>query len=179
MIRPDRDFAASLPADTALPVSISRPSDSDRRYVLGSWSEAWKLVPPNADQSWFFYKRERVPLLRAVLERPDTELLGAYSGGNIVGWLALCRMRRVDIVHWVHTRFRVGHDGDKLRKRRVMAQLFDAAELKPHLAYTFRGPRPRHPHPGESRERSDEMVSSWLVDRGHHVAYIPYQEWSK
>lgn len=169
------------PADTETPLGLSiRPTaDEDNGYILGSWSEAYKLSPANRGRSWINYKRDVLPGLRECLMRPDTTIVGAYMGPSIVGWIAFCRGKRVDVVHWVHTRFRVGADGERLRRRGIMATLWDACELSQRIGYTHLGGRPRHPGAGESTRRSDEWVCDWLRERAVVVTHIAYEEWKR
>lgn len=176
----DRALAAAAAQDgLALVIRPVRPEDLG--YVLGSWKEAHKRAPKLVNMAWSTFNERVKPQLRACLERPDTELTGAYLDGMIVGWLACSRGRRVDVVHWVHTRFQLPHyDGrvEEFRRRGIMRALFDAAHLQPRLAYTFRGPIPKH-RAGAKPQSSDEWIVRWLGRRGHAVTYVLYKEWSE
>lgn len=143
-----------------------RDDPTEMGYVLGSWSEGHKVSTRRLDDMrWPDYKRTERPRLQAVLDRDDTRLLVADHEGLIAGWLALVHGRRVDTVHWAHTRWRIG-SGEHLRRRGVMRALVDAAGLKSKLVYTHRGAR-----------RSDEWIVPWLARRGVTAAYVPLKEW--
>ena len=148
-------------------------------YLRGSWAEAYKMAPKMGKLPWSAYKRIVVPELERVLSAPDTELYIADMRGSIVGWLALARGVRVDTIHWLHTRYRIGADGELLRRRGVMTQLLTAANTKRRIAYTFRGPEPRGRDRHVSRLTTDERIVRWLATRGESAAFVPYQEWAR
>lgn len=152
-------------------------ADDAQGYIRGSWAEGYKLAPRMARLPWPVYKRTVAPALAAVLERPDTELLIAERAGSIVGWIALSRGPRVDTVHWVHTRFRVGAEGELLRRRGIMTALFDAADLHRRIAYTFRGPEPRGRDRHTNRLTADERIARWLASRGVTAAFVDIKDW--
>jgi hypothetical protein len=154
-------------------------AEDDRGYVRGSWAEGYKNAPKMARLPWAAYKRIVVPELEAALARPDTEIHIAEHGDDIVGWIALSRGARVDTVHWVHTRFRIGQTGVPLRHRGVMSSLFAAAELRKRIVYTFRGPTPRGRDRRVSRETGDERVVRWLATRGYTAAFVDFSEWAR
>jgi hypothetical protein len=156
-------------------VTIGPVVDDERAYCAGSWAESYKLSPGHQQLPWGAYKRVVVPELKQVLDSPATSILAARSGGQIVGWLALSRGRRIHACHWVHTRFRVGQDGEQLRRRGVMTALFEAAQLGHRFIYTHRGPVPRH---GADRSTtSDEWIAKALAERGVFATFVHYQEW--
>lgn len=160
-----------------LVVTCERPrTEDDHAYIRSSWAESHKLSPANAILSWRVYKKLVKPELQAVLDRADTQLIAAYHAGTIVGWIAFVPGRRVSTVHWVHTRWRIG-EGEPLRKRGVMAELFSAAPLGSRIVYTFRGPLPAHRKHG--KQTSDEWIVPWLARRGVTAAYLPLDEWAK
>lgn len=176
-------LAAPTPREP-LPISIRRPAREDLAYIRGTFHEGHKGSPDTAGMTWRYFKRFIEPGLDAVLQRKDTELVAAYSdvAPIIVGWLAFHRGRRVDTVHWAHTRYRISlphnqrHplDGEKLRRRRVLTQLLDAAQLKDRIAYTHKGAYAKHDHDGVTM---DERLLPWLHARGQHAAYVPMEEW--
>lgn len=135
-------------------------------YIRGSLAEGVKESSSRLHKlPWTTYKDLWRPKLDALLERADTQLIVADLGGVVAGWLAFSPGRRVDTVHWTHTRWRVGK-GETLRKRGVMRQLVDAAQLKPRIVYTLRGAR-----------RSHEWIVPWLAGRGVTAAYEPLKDW--
>lgn len=164
--------AAPPVALPALAVTIAPATESDLPYCLGSWSESHKLTPGHQRMPWGLYKQHAVPELRSKLAA--STVLVAHAGGELVGWLAMSRGRRVHACHWVHTRYRVGQDGEPLRRRGVMTALLAAADLGSRFIYTHRGPLPRH---GKGKTTSDEWITRKLAERGVFATFVPYQEW--
>ena len=137
-----------------------RDDPGEMAYLRSSFCEGYKASSNRLHKlTWPAFKRSERPKLDAVLARDDTQLLVADLEGLVAGWLAWSPGRRVDTVHWTHTRHEV-------RKRRVMCSVIDAAGLKNRLVYTHRGAR-----------RSDEWIVPWLASRGVHAAYLPLKEW--
>lgn len=176
-----RDWPCSWPplasdaAPLAAELELRPPRLADMPWLRNSFAEGHKDAPGVSGMSWRHYKLWIVPQLRAALASAD--LIAAYLGPDIVGWIALNRGRRADTVHWIHTRWRVGIDGEVLRRRGIATALLDAAQLKQHLAYTFRGAQPKHrEHAGAPM---DERLLPWLRARGHHAAYLPWEEWNQ
>lgn len=149
------------------PYVVVRPARTDElAYCRGSFAEGFKLSA-NAlgKMPWTAYKRDVRPRLTACLAA--AELLVADLDGDIAGWIALTRGRRVDTVHWIATRLRIGVDGPSLRRHGIARRLVDAAQLKDRIVYTHRGPK-----------RSDVWISQWLGRRGAiSVVYEPYESW--
>ena len=178
--------AAAAPAPTVEPLAIDirRPRREDLAYIRGTFHEGHKNSPDTAGMTWRHYKRFVEPALDGALQRPDTELLAAYTpiAPIIVGWIAFHRGRRVDTVHWVHARYRITlphnerhpMDGEVLRRRRIMTQLFDVAQLRDRIAYTHKGAYAKHDHDGQTM---DERLLPWLARRGQHAAFVPMEEW--
>lgn len=163
------DLAPPVPLRVAIrPVGLD-----DMAYVRNSFAEGHKNAPGDCSMTWRYYKRYVVPELNAALA--GSELLGAYRiDGVILGWLSICRGKRVDTVHWVHTRHSVGGELETYRRRGVMTALFDAARLGDRIAYTFRGAYPLH----RSGVTMDERLMPWLAARGQHAAFVPWEEWN-
>lgn len=137
-----------------------RDDPGEMAYLRASFGEGYKESSNRLHKlPWTDFKRLERPKLDAVLARGDTHLLVADLEGLVAGWLAWSPGRRVDTVHWVHTRSQV-------RKRRVMRSLVDAAVLKQRLVYTHRGAR-----------RSDEWIVPWLMKRGVNATYMSMKEW--
>lgn len=158
------DFA--VPAAPPLPLVIRPATDDDMPYIRGKFAEGYKHAS-NAlgKMPWPAYKRDVRPRLYAALD--DAEVIVADLHGAVAGWLAISRGRRVDAVHWMATRLRVGADGELLQRRGVMRQLVAAAGLRDRVVYTHRGPK-----------RSDEWIAKWLLRRGAvSVIYEPYESW--
>jgi len=125
---------------------------------------------------------------------------------ELCGWLAYARGRSVDTVHWVSTphwfplppelcsgcerpeglRWPTHHvktcpladvNRTPLRHRGIMTALFDAAALRTHLVYTFRGAK--HEHRSDGRTM-DERLLPWLRARGHRIGeHVPWKDWSR
>lgn len=156
-------------APLALRIRHARRDDpGEMAYIRSSFGEGYKQSSNRLFKlPWPDFKRLERPRLDAVLGRADTQLLVADLGGAVAGWLAWCPGRRVDTVHWTHTRLRIGK-GELLRKRGVMTALVNAAQLKNRLVYTHRGAR-----------RSDEWIVPWLARRGVTAAYLPLRDWEE
>lgn len=150
-----------------------RPADAG--YTRWSFAEGHKGAPQVDSMTWRQYKKYVVPELNRALTWASTEILAAYMGETIIGWIAYSRGRRVSTVHWVHVRYQLGDDGECLRRRGVMTALFDAAKLGDRIAYTFKGAYPRHRSDGKTM---DERLVPWLQKRGQHAAYVPWEEWA-
>ncbi len=135
-------------------------------YLRGSFAEGYKQSSNRLlKMPWAAYKRDVRPQLEACLASAD--LLVADLAGDVAGWLALTRGRRVDTVHWIATRLRIGPDGPPLRRQGVMRALVAAADLRDRIVYTHRGVK-----------RSDEWIAKWLARRGAvSVIYEPYERW--
>jgi len=152
-----------------------RPTDErDLLYCHGSWAESYKLSPGNERMPWGLYKRTIKPELRVALD--DAEVIGAFWGDEIVGWIAVNRGKRVNALHWVHTRFKLVDSGVELRRRGIMTALVDAAKLGSHIVYTHRGPLPRS---GTAKRPADAWLVPWLASRGTYATHVHYQEWKK
>jgi len=159
-----------------------RDDPGEMAYIRSSFGEGYKQSSNRLfKMPWPDFKRLERPRLDAVLGRADTQLLVADLDGAVAGWLAWCPGRRVDTVHWTHTRLRIHEDNcatradrrakcdcdaEDLRKRRVMTTLVNAAQLKNRLVYTHRGAR-----------RSDEWIVPWLARRGVTAAFLSLREW--
>lgn len=210
----DREAHAMIAAST---VSVRRPPApaplsltfrpvhlDDLPRVRGAFAEGYKNSPGLSRMPWRFYKQHVVPTLQAVLVHPSTELLGAYSGDELCGWLAFARGRRVDTVHWVSVPFWfplpstlcIGctpaergpqhHEGgcplhpsrrQQIRRSGIMRGLFDAAGLKERLAYTHRGAR--HEHRDSDGMTMDERLMPWIRSRGQWAVYVKWEEWAR
>lgn len=139
---------------------IRRAHPDELGYIRSSLSEGVKESSNRLHKlPWPDFKRLERPKLDALLARGDTQLIVADLDGAVAGWLAYSPGRRVDTVHWTLTRHR-------LRKRGVMRQLIDAAQLKHRIVYTLRGARQSH-----------EWIVPWLAGRGVTAAYEPLKAW--
>lgn len=159
--------------------AIRAPVDgSEHGYVKSSWIEAYRYAPGMSRMPFRTYRMMETGWIEHALGRPDTRVLLAMTGDAIAGWVAFCRRPSADVVHWIQTRYRIGRDGEHLRRRSVMVQLIAAAALKPKIGYTFRGSLPRHTETDEPRVSSDVWISRWLADRVNITAvHQPYREW--
>lgn len=144
---------------TPLRVSIRSMAADELPYVRAAFAEGYKRSSNALEKlPWASFKRDIRPRLLAALHA--SEVLVADLDGNVAGWIALERGRRVDTVHWMTTRM-------PLRQRSVMAQLVAAAALKDRIVYTHR-----------PRAAVDEQVTGWLRRRGAvGVVYEPYESW--
>lgn len=171
---PNAEPLGDLSRDIRPLLALGRVRIGDTAYVRNSFAEGHKDAPGARSMTWRYYKRYVVPELHAVLRHASVETIAAYLGDDIVGWLAFSRgTGRVDAIHWAHTRYRIGDEGEPLRRRKVMTALLDAANLR-RIAYTWRGGLGKHDHDGKT---SDERLLPWLAARGQHAAYVPWDEW--
>lgn len=146
--------------------AANRDDEHEVAYLRNSFGESFKQSSVRLDRMpWPTYKHEVVPELHAVLDAPETRVLVADCDGLVAGWMALAAGRRVDTVHWIYTRWKIGA-GEKLRRRGVMRSLVEVAQLKSKLVYTLRGVK-----------RSHEWIVPWLAGRGVTAAYVPLKEW--
>lgn len=174
------DAPSAAPAPLAIDIRPLRLADMG--YAKWSIAEGHKGAPGVSSMSWRHYKRFIVPELERALVWPGTEILAAYIGDQVVGWLAFSRGKRVSTVHWVHVRFQLGDGGQELRRlgsrgladRGIMTMLFDEAKLGDRIAYTFKGAVPKHRSDGKTM---DERLLPWLQRRGQHAAYVSWEEW--
>jgi hypothetical protein len=159
--------SVEMGARVTLPLLIGRATPEDMPYIRGKWSEGYKHSSNAlAKLPWASYKRDVRPRLYAALAAPDTEVVVAYLGADIAGWMALSRGKRVDTVHWMATRAQIG-DGPPLLRRGVMTALVNATGLRDRIVYTHRGVK-----------RSDEWIGNWLARRGAiSIVYEPYERW--
>lgn len=156
-----------------LALHVRAPRLADLPYIRNSFAEGHKGAPGVSSMTWRHYNRFIRPELDAVLIHPSVEIAAAYHGADIVGWVAYTRGQRVDAIHWVHTRYRIGED-EQLRRRGIATMLLDAVQLGQRLAYTWRGAVAKSDH---DKRTLDERLLPWLVRRGQYATYLPWEEW--
>lgn len=149
----------------------------DRGYVISSWREVHKQAPETVRLPWQYYNFRYGKLIKQVFDAPNTSLIGAYDGPTFVGWLAVTYGKRVDTLHWVHTRHDV--DGVGYRRRGIMTKLLEAAEIGSPFVYTLHGPKTRHKRDDGKRSSLDELLAKHLRERNIIASYIPLEEWLK
>ena len=204
MIHAPLALPAVAPAPLSLALTFRRVALDDLPRVRGAFAEGYKHAPGVDRMPWRYYKRWVVPDLERVLTWPGADLLGGYDpSGQLCGWIAYSRGRRVDAVHWVSVPYYLplshelcigcspGERGQQqhaaacplapanrtqIRRRGIMTALFDAAQLQERLVYTHRGPAREH---GDDRRTMDERLLPWLRSRGHQPAFVKWEEWSK
>lgn len=170
---------------------IAAPTSSDdRSYIVRSWVDSFHRARANLKLTFRGgYKERQRQAIDRVLDAPGTRVLCAYSdtervmrdgvdhGPAVLGWIVWTVGRGWPTVHYVFTRYELGQV--KWRRRGVMSELVDAAELGPRVVYTHRGEYARGGL--ESRQRwpraLDEEVADWMRRRGMTVAYVPLGEW--
>ncbi len=163
------------PAES-LSYELRRISPDDYAYVRATWREGHKSAPSCDRMPWSLYKQTIGKTIDGLVESDDVRLLGAYSSSNhVLGWIAYTPGSTVSTVHWTHTRFE--SDGEQMRRRGIMTQLFDAADLGRRVAYTFRSGRPRGKRDGSERLSLDELLARWMRSRGVSAAYVDIREW--
>lgn len=153
-----------------------RPLDADDvGYALVAWREAYKQAPGVSRLPWEYYRTVYAPMLKRLIDDPSTELLGAYEGNTLLGFLVMTRGKRVHTLHWCQIKNKV--DGRRVRDRReLFFKLLDAADLGSRFVYTLRGPRCRK----ETGARSlDELLVADLRKRGVVATLVPLKEWLK
>ena len=165
-------------------------SDADRGYVVRTWTDSFHRAEENYELTfklWKPYQRAAIdhvlalPMTRVLVAHHDTARAtsrdGADLGPAVLGWLVWTTGRGWPTVHYAYTRHALG-DVD-WRRRGVMSELVDAAELGSRVVYTHKGEHAR----GSLRARSyyprplDEEVAAWARRRGMAVAYVPLEEW--
>lgn len=156
-------------------------------WAIHSWYHGWKDSPAHRNRTWSDYKAMHVQTVRDALTRPDTQRLSVDGPipGRAVGWMAWCRGRSIDAIHWVYTskQFRRARENG-IAPAGVMTLLFDAAGLRRSVVYTFHAAvspsLPRVGQPGrQERGRNDHWISDLLRERGHTVSHEPFAEWAK
>lgn len=141
-----------------------RPA-AERALVAHSWREGYKDSPDMRRKTWSDYKALHVPVLDAILDRPDTTVLvAADPAGLAVGWMAFARWPSIDTVHWLWVQMQ--------HRRRGIARAL-LAQLRNRVAYTHKAAIRRR------QERADLVLSDKLRSRGVVVSHVPYQEWSR
>jgi len=152
---------------------------TDKGYALASWRESHKAAPGVHRVPWSFYKHEYGEIFAQIINAPTTKLLGAYATNDkLLGWLAMTPGKRVHTLHWVQVKFEL--DGIRMRRRGIMTELLNAAELGPRFVYTLHARRDRVRLPDGSMSRSlDESLVAALQARGIVAAYTPLKEWVK
>lgn len=159
-------------------MTVRQPFKDERAYILRSWIDTHRYAPGMRNRRWSDYKRVHEPIFGEILDAPDTKvLLKVIEGDIIIGWICWTPGRVADALHWVFTRHRAAPTGAPLRRHGVMHELVEAAQLKPHLAFTFRGSFP-NPKDGGAPVSSDEWLRPVLAKRGITAVYTPYKEWS-
>ncbi len=143
----------------------------DVGYCLASWREGHKQSPDGDRIPWSFYKVKFGKAFSSILDNPDTVLLGAYRGDELLGFLVMSPGRRVDTLHWIQTRFK-DSAGAPVRRQGVMTALVDAARLGERCIYTLRGQR-------RAGGSFDETIAAWLRGHGTAAAYEPLLSWIK
>lgn len=157
-----------------------RPLDpEDRGYVLSSWRESHKQSPGNDKLPWAFYKSDFGKLFSEIVNSPETTLLGAYTReGELAGWLAMTRGKRVNVLHWVQVKYELG--GKRLRRLGIMSQLLREAQLGTPFIYTLRARRDRARLPDGSTTKSlDESLVAALRAKGVVAEYVPLKDWMR
>jgi hypothetical protein len=165
----------SSPARSAppLPLSLRILPSADLPFVRATWAEGYKHSPRNTKLPWRVYKRQEIPEIDAILDRDDTQIIAAYLGSAVAGWLAFSKQWSIPAVHWVYTRASLERGApDTLRRRGIMTALLGAAQLGSRIVYTHKGPRGRG-----SPVTSDEWIVPWLAKRGVAAAFVSREEW--
>jgi hypothetical protein len=155
-----------------------RPLDAeDKGYVLSSWRESHKQSPGNDKLPWAYYKSDFGKLFADIVNGNETTLLGAYArDGQLVGWLAMTRGKRVNVLHWVQVKYEL--EGKRLRRLGIMSQLLREAQLGSPFVYTLRARRDRARLPDGSATKSlDESLVAALRAKGIVAEYVPLKEW--
>ena len=157
-----------------------RPLDTeDRGYALFTWRESAKKAPGLDRVPWAYYRDAIVPAFAKILDDPTTRLLGAYTHDDkLIGWIAMTPGKRVHTVHWVHTKHEL--DGKRMRRRGVMMELLNAADLGSRFVYTCRAKRDRGVLPdGTATKSLDETLVHVLRAEGVTATFVPMKEWLK
>lgn len=160
-------------------VAIVELHPDSRPFALASWRESHKQAPGVDRVPWSYYKREYGMIMKKLLESPGSLALGAYrtdAGGTptseLYGFLIATPGKRIDTLHWIHVRYK-NDAGELLRRRGLMMELLNAAELGERFVYTMRARR----EPGH--HTLDRLLAAKLAERGIAAGYVPLLEWIK
>lgn len=163
-----------------------RPLDPDDvGYALFSWRESYKKSPGVDRMPWGFYKDVIVPVFDRILRDSTTHVLGSYSdsdahvgGDKLLGWLAFTPGKRVDTLHWCYVKHEVA--GIRARRRGLMTELLEAADLGSRFAYTLHARRDRATLPDGTVTKSlDESLAAALRAKGVTATYVALKDWLK
>jgi len=159
-------------AQPPLVIDIHGLAADDLPFVRHTWRESYKKAPKVDKLTWSLYKQTAGRIIDHLVGREDVQLLGAFGlGGRVLGWIAWTPGRAVSTVHWVYTRHEL--DGALLRRRGIMTDLWDAAQLGKRIVYTHKGPK---------RQRSvpmDETLVDWCRSRGVTATHVSVEEFLK
>lgn len=154
-----------------------RPLDpNDYVYARACWRESHKQAPGVDRVPWAYYKHEYGQLFEDISTREITKMIAAYRGSELLGWLCMTPGKRVHTLHWVHVRH-TDSAGNELRRRGLMGELFEAAQLGSRFIYTLRGRRLSRSKDGF--KSLDEPLVKWLASRDIVATYVPLLQWVK
>jgi len=157
-------------------IDIRLLDPKDYSYARACWRESHKQAPGVDRLPWAFYKQQYGQLFEDITVVESTRMLGAYRDNEILGWLCMTPGKRIHTLHWVHVRFKDAA-GTELRRRGLMGELLDQAQLGTRFIYTLRGRRMSKNKDGF--KSLDELLVKRLADRGVIAAYEPLLQWIK
>ena len=139
-------------------------------YAVSSWEATHRS---GTRLPWSAYKKLHVPVIRHLINREDVNLLGAYRGEKIVGWMAWTP-GKLPAVHYAFVR-----DGEK--RKGVFGAMLDASEVGRRWIYSHRGEEAKNPNvePGELGRRTtlDRVILPALARRGVYGTFVDATEW--
>jgi hypothetical protein len=145
---------------------------TDLAFVKGSWQQSRMRAPdmpaPNGD-----VKRRLVePLVDALLNRPDVNIVGAYGehegrANAMIGWIAWT-WGQLPMVHYAYVR-------GPWRKHGVFSRLLKEAMVGHRFLYGSMGELPKY---GRRKALSrDKIIVAALSRRGVYATLVPAEQW--
>lgn len=153
-------------------IDIRTLDEADMAYALVSWRESHHESPQAKRMPWPYYKERYGRVFEKLLV--EGRCLGAYSatGNNeLFGFLVMSPGKRVNTLHWVQTKFK-DTAGTLLRRRGIMTELLNAADLGKRFAYTLRARK-------KDGVTLDETIAKKILERDIVATYIPLLDWIK
>ena len=164
------------PMTTTANIAVVELHPDDRGYALATWRESAKQAPPLDRLPWSYFKREYSVHMSKLLTDQGSITLGAYRldargapTNELLGFLVASPGARIDTLHWIHVKHKDA-TGALLRRRGLMMELLNAAELGNKFCYTMRARK----EPGF--RTLDRLLAAKLAERGIAAAYVPLLE---
>jgi hypothetical protein len=185
---PDASAMPAPPAPDRYRI-VEGMSEADRGYIVRTWTDSFHRARANYKLPLGVWKHRQRAAIERVLALPGTRVLVAHhstphvyqdgrdAGPSVLGWIVWTTGQGWPTVHYAYTRHALG--GVEWRRRGVLSELVEAAELGRRVVYTHRGESAR----GSLKARQhyprglDEEIADWARGNGVAVAYVPLEEW--